>query len=410
LREPSRPPASQPEELRARISIRDMSENGSGIPSEALALLDEHVQSFEQLEALLLLHQAPLREWTADEVADALGIPADLTAVLEHLAQAQLIAVRSDELTPVFFYGPATSALADAVECLASTYERSRTAIMLRMNSNVIDRLRDGAARVFAESFVVAPVARTRPPATDHERRPIGLFLDVDGTLLEFASRPELVAVPTRLVNLLMRLYELLGGALALVSGRSVRQLDALFAPLQLPCAGIHGGERRDTHGRMHELSPQFASRLGAVRAELTRRAAAHTGLLVEDKGASLAVHYREQPQLAAIVEQWLRQAQARLGHAFRIQEGICVRELVPAIATKGGAVEAFLAEPAFAGKMPVFIGDDVTDLDAFSAVTRHGGRAIAVGVRVDAATRLPRPSAVIDWLEFLVRAQGRYA
>jgi trehalose 6-phosphate phosphatase len=378
-----------------------MSENGSGIPGEALALLDECVQSFEHLEALLLLHQAPLREWTADEVADALESATDLTAVLEHLAQAQLVAVRRDDLAPVFFYGPATSELADAVECLANTYERSRTAIIRRMNANVIDRLRDGAARVFAESFVVTP---------DRERRPIGLFLDVDGTLLEFARRPELVTVPTRVVNLLIRLNALLGGALALVSGRTVRQLDALFAPVRLPCAGIHGGERRDSLGRMHEISPQFSSRLGAVRAELTRRAAGHPGLLLEDKGASLAVHYRERPHLAAIVEQWLSHAQAHLGPGFRIQEGVCVRELVPAIATKGGAVEAFLTEPAFAGKMPVFIGDDVTDLDAFSAVERHGGRAIAVGVRVDAPTRLPRPAAVIDWLEFLVRAEGRFA
>jgi trehalose 6-phosphate phosphatase len=387
-----------------------MSENGSGIPGEALALLDECVHSFEHLEVLLLFCKQQLREWTPDEVADALETPTDLTAVLEHLAQAQLIAVRKDEFAPVFFYGPATSELADAVECLANTYERSRTAIIRRMNANVIDRLRDGAARVFAESFVVTSPSRRRLPVTDEARRPIGLFLDVDGTLLDFARRPELVTVSTRIVNLLSRLYALLGGALALVSGRSVQQLDALFAPLRLPCAGIHGAQRRDTYGRLHDVSPQFSSRLGAVRAEITRRAAGHPGLLVEDKGASLAVHYREQPHLAAIVEQWLTQAQARLGHAFRIQEGVCVRELVPAIATKGGAVDAFLAEPAFAGKMPVFIGDDVTDLDAFSAVERHGGRAIAVGVRVDAPTRLPRPSAVIDWLEFLVRAEGRCA
>jgi trehalose 6-phosphate phosphatase len=121
-------------------------------------------------------------------------------------------------------------------------------------------------------------------------------------------------------------------------------------------------------------------------------------------------VHYREQPHLAAIVDQWLTHAQASVGGRFRVQEGVCVRELVPSVATKGDAVEAFLAEPAFAGKMPVFIGDDVTDLDAFAAVEHHGGRAIAVGARLDSPTRLPQPSAVIEWLEFLVRAEGRYA
>jgi trehalose 6-phosphate phosphatase len=387
-----------------------MSEDASEMPSEALALLDEHVHSFEHLEALLLFHRGQLREWTADEIADALETPADLTSILEHLLQAQLVAVRRDESMPVFFYGPATSELADAVERLANVYEKNRAAIIRRMNANVIARLRDDAARVFAESFVVTQPPRTHIRTAGEERHPIGLFLDVDGTLLEFAPRPDLVTVPPRVVNLLTRLQALLGGALALISGRSVRQLDALFAPLRLACAGLHGGERRDSLGRMHEISPQFASRLDVVRDWLARQAAGHDGLFIEDKGASLAVHFREHPQLAAIVEQWLSQACARVGHGFRIQEGACVRELVPSIVSKGDAVEAFLGESAFEGRMPVFIGDDVTDVDAFRAVERHGGRAIAVGARVDAATRLPRPSAVIEWLEFLVRAQGRYA
>lgn len=315
-----------------------MSEHANGIPAEALALLDEHVPSFEHLEALLLFHREQLREWTADEVAESLAAPADLARVLEHLTQAQLIAVRAGEPAPVFFYDPATSDLADAVESLASAYRTNRAPIIRRMNSNVIARLRHRAARVFAESFVVTPAPRAEILPSDGERRPIGLFLDVDGTLLEFASRPELARVPPRVVALLARLHAILGGALALVSGRSIRQLDSLFAPLQLPCAGMHGAERRDSMGRVHEISPQLA------------------------------------------------------------------------VATKGDAVEAFLAEPAFAGKMPVFIGDDVTDLDAFAAVERHGGRAIAVGTRIDAQTRLPQPSAVIEWLEFLVRAEGRYA
>ena len=244
----------------------------------------------------------------------------------------------------------------------------------------------------------------------DHTRRRVGLFLDVDGTLLDLARRPDEVVVPARTVMVLARLQAVLDGALALVSGRSIRQIDALFAPLTLPCAGVHGGERRDCMGQMHYLAPHAARRLDAARAFLSRFVAAEPGLLLEDKRTSLAVHFRERPELAAVVEQRLEQAKSQVGDGFRIQESVLVRELVPTVARKGVAVEAFLMEPAFAERMPVFVGDDVTDLDAFAAVERHGGRAIAVGVCVTAQWHLPAPSAVIDWLEFLACTEGRLA
>jgi trehalose 6-phosphate phosphatase len=244
----------------------------------------------------------------------------------------------------------------------------------------------------------------------DHTRRRVGLFLDVDGTLLELARRPDEVVVPARTVLVLTQLHAVLAGAIALVSGRSIRQLDAFFAPLKLACAGVHGGERRDCMGQMHYLAPQAAGRLDAARALLSRFVESEPGLLLEDKRTSLAVHFRQRPELAAIVEQRLEQAKAQVGDGFRIQESVLVRELIPTVARKGHAVEAFLAEPAFAGRMPIFAGDDVTDLDAFAAVERHGGRAIAVGDCVTAQWRLPAPSAVIDWLEFVVHADGRLA
>jgi len=244
----------------------------------------------------------------------------------------------------------------------------------------------------------------------DHTRRRVGLFLDVDGTLLDLAPRPDEVVVPPRTVEVLTRLQTVLDGALALVSGRSIRQLDALFAPLALPCAGVHGNERRDCTGQMHYLAPDAATRLDAARAFLSRFVAAEPGLLLEDKRTSLAVHFRGRPELAAVVEQQLEQAKAQVGDGFRIQESVLVRELVPTVARKGDAVEAFLAEPTFAGRMPVFVGDDVTDLHAFAAVERHGGQAVAVGECVTAPLRLPGPSAVIEWLELLVRTEGRLA
>ena len=208
----------------------------------------------------------------------------------------------------------------------------------------------------------------------------------------------------------LTRLQAVLDGALALVSGRSIRQLDALFAPLKLPSAGVHGGERRDCMGQMHYLAPNAAERLDGARAFLSTFVESEPGLLLEDKRTSLAVHFRQRPELAASVEQHLEQAKSQVGVGFRIQESVLVRELVPTVARKGHAVEAFLAEPAFAGRMPVFVGDDVTDLDAFAAVERHGGRAIAVGDCVTAPWHLAGPPAVIDWLELLVRTEGRLA
>ncbi|RPI64640.1 MAG: trehalose-phosphatase [Lysobacterales bacterium] len=266
--------------------------------------------------------------------------------------------------------------------------------------------------------FAAARLKPSRPIRTelhsiatnDHTRRRVGLFLDVDGTLLDLAPRPDEVVVPTRTVMVLTRLKNVLDGALALVSGRSIRQLDALFAPLTLPCAGVHGNERRDCMGQMHYLAPDAAQRLDVARALLSRFVETERGLLLEDKRTSLALHFRKRPELAGIVEQQLELAKAQVGEGFRIQESVLVRELVPTVARKGDAVEAFLAEPTFAGRMPVFVGDDVTDLHAFAAVERHGGRAVAVGECVTAPLRLPGPSAVIEWLELLVRTEGRLA
>jgi trehalose 6-phosphate phosphatase len=161
---------------------------------------------------------------------------------------------------------------------------------------------------------------------------------------------------------------------------------------------------------QMHYLAPQAPEQLDVVRVCLSRLIAAEPGLLLEDKRTSLALHYRQRPELASSVRQWLEEAKSEVGDGFRIQESVLVCELVPTVARKGDAVEAFLAEPAFAGRMPIFVGDDVTDIDAFAAVERHGGRAIAVGARISAPWHLPTPAAVLSWLEFLLRTQGRAA
>lgn len=382
----------------------------SGLAAAATDLLDRHVHGFEHLEALLLLSRGPPREWTVAEIAEALDSADDFTQALEALAEAQLVLVRRHAGMPTYSYAPSTIELATAVKSLASSYQSNRSCVIRRMNANVIARLRAGAACVFAEAFVVGSPARVPVAASQWQRARVGLFLHVDGTLLDFAPRPDLVAAPTRLVNLLARLHALLGGALVLVSGRTATQLDTIFAPLHLPCAALHGGERRDSSGRMHAISSHYSRGLDTVRGWLAHNASRYRGLLVEDKGAAVAVHYRERPDLAGIVEAWLGEAQARLGNGFRVHKGAHVSELVPAVARTRGAIEAFLAEPTFAGKTPLFIGDDSSDADASSAVERRGGQAIVVGRRADVTTRLPHPPAVAEWLERLLRAQGRYA
>jgi trehalose 6-phosphate phosphatase len=158
----------------------------------------------------------------------------------------------------------------------------------------------------------------------------------------------------------------------------------------------------------MHCLATGAAARLDPAREWLSRFVATEPGLLLEDKRTSLALHFRDRPELEATVRRQIERAKSLTGAGFRIQEGVLVRELVPAVAHKGDAVEAFLAEAPFEGRMPVFVGDDLTDLDAFAAAERHGGHAIAVGNRVHARSRLPEPSAVIDWLELLVCTNGR--
>ena len=226
-------------------------------------------------------------------------------------------------------------------------------------------------------------------------RRDWALFLDVDGTLLEFVDDPEAVRTDAALVRCLAALGDALGGALALVSGRSLAQLSRVFGGYELPAAGLHGLERRSAAG-VERLPVELPAH---VRGALAALAARHPGLRVEDKGASVAVHWREAPALEPVATVTLRELAAALGPAWQLQPGACVLELKPALRTKADAVREFLAEPPFAGRRPVYVGDDLTDLDGFAAVEGRGGEAIAVGDRVQARWRLPDPAAVREWL-----------
>jgi trehalose 6-phosphate phosphatase len=254
----------------------------------------------------------------------------------------------------------------------------------------------------------------TRAPRRQTRRGPppplsadCALFLDIDGTLLELAPTPDHVRVDAGIATLLPALARQLGGAVALITGRALADADRLFAGLSLPIAGQHGLERRAADGSLHVHQPPLPA-LRPLRRDLARFAAQHDGLLFEDKGATLAVHYRRAPRLAAHVHRTLRTtlATTKDGAAWRLQPGKGILEVKPNGRDKGTAIIEYLAEPPFAGRLPVFVGDDRTDEYGFVAVTRAGGWAVKVGHgRTNAHYRLPDVAAVRRWLAALVPA-----
>lgn len=237
------------------------------------------------------------------------------------------------------------------------------------------------------------------PPPLDDA---CALFLDVDGTLIEFAERPEDVRLLPQVHASIARLSERLGGALALVSGRPLAQLDELFAPLKLPAAGLHGHQMRGEQAARHAMpaSQDTTTWLHGLHQRAAHLAQAHPGVLVEDKGIGMALHWRAQPHAGAAV---LAFAQDEIGriHGYRLQPGDHVVEFVPEGSDKGTAVERLLQQPAFRGRRPVFVGDDLTDEFGFAAANRLGGWSVLVGTRPGTQARyaLADPRAVHAWL-----------
>jgi trehalose 6-phosphate phosphatase len=233
-------------------------------------------------------------------------------------------------------------------------------------------------------------------------------FLDVDGTLLDIAARPEGVHVTDEKLRLLRALRDATQGAMALVSGRPLAGLDALFSPLTLPAAGQHGIERRDALGRLHH-HPVPQARLRATAPQLMAFAGGHPGIVLEDKGASFALHYRLAPELADAVATLMNGLAAQLGEGVEVQHGKMVVELKPAGRNKGTAIEEFMHEPPFAGRTPVFIGDDLTDEHGFEVVNRMGGHSIKVGKgATQARWRSSDAGAVHAWLQEFIDAARR--
>lgn len=225
-------------------------------------------------------------------------------------------------------------------------------------------------------------------------------FLDVDGTLVNIADTPQGVVVDMLLRELIANLSIASGGAVALVSGRMISDLQNLIRLPQLPLAGLHGLERRDSTGRLWiHAAPPAAKQ--AMKLALAPLVAAHPGLILEDKGLTLAMHYRMVPALASYVHQTMRRLLKSNDQGLELQCGRRVVEIKPAGIDKGTAIAEYLAESPFKGRRPVFIGDDLTDEHGFAEVNLLHGISIKVGQGASCARyRLPSVAVVRRWLE----------
>jgi len=233
-----------------------------------------------------------------------------------------------------------------------------------------------------------------------HATEECAYFLDLDGTLLHLEETPSLV-VPSRAVSTLVEtLYRSSDGAVALITGRALADVDRLFPDRRLPAAGQHGLERRAANGVVSRHAGPVRP-LNQARRMLADIVARHPRLLLEDKGLSLALHYRRAPRLASFATRAMHSIQSALGDQYCLHRGKRVVELVPAGRNKGLAIAAFMREAPFRDRVPVFIGDDVTDEHGFAVVERLHGYGVKVGPGPTMAKwRLSDVRAVRAWLE----------
>jgi trehalose 6-phosphate phosphatase len=229
------------------------------------------------------------------------------------------------------------------------------------------------------------------------------LFLDVDGTLLEIAPTPEDVTVPAELAALLGHIAKGLDGALAIITGRQLAEIDALLAPAKLAGAGVHGAELRLTPGG--EITAVAATIPKELVDEITQLAQRWPGAIIEPKGPGLAIHYRQAPTLKPVIEAELEAALARhrngSGNDLVLSEGRKLFEVVPAGQSKGTALTALAALPQFRNRIPIMIGDDAGDEPAFAAAAQLGGIGLRVGGEHfgQAKVDLDGPQSVLAWL-----------
>jgi trehalose 6-phosphate phosphatase len=230
----------------------------------------------------------------------------------------------------------------------------------------------------------------------------LAILLDIDGTILDIAPTPREVFVPHSLRETLNRLLQRAGGAVAFVSGRPVSEIDLIFSPLQLPAIGGHGAELRLAAGeqaappRLPPLDPTIKRQFAAI-------AEAGPGIILEDKGYSLALHYRLAPDKERIVREAAANIAAAVGSGIELLPGKLVVEIKQTGVTKATAVRELMAHAPFAGRRPLFIGDDVTDLAVFDIMPEFNGISISVGRKVVGVnTCMERPADVRRFLDRL--------
>lgn len=237
------------------------------------------------------------------------------------------------------------------------------------------------------------------PPPLDPDRH--ALFLDFDGTFVDFAPTPDAAKLRFGSRELLEAVSRRLGGAMAIVSGRRIASIDRLLAPLALPASGVHGQEFRPSPGdlRVRPASSDF----DAARRRLAAAIRPDDPLLVEDKDGALVLHFRQHPHLHDRAGALAQSAVAGLADLYAL-EGHFIFEIRQHGVSKALALDLFGALPPFAERLPVFIGDDATDEDGFRAAAAAGGFGIKVGPGVtEAAYRLPDVDAVHRWLAELI-------
>jgi trehalose 6-phosphate phosphatase len=257
-----------------------------------------------------------------------------------------------------------------------------------------VQRTRDSFLTISKPSRSLPP-----PPPLDSGA---ALFLDIDGTLLEMAERPDRVQVPSLLPALLGRLAQQRGGALALVSGRPLEEIERLFQPWRGPAAGLHGIERRRADGSLDaRIDAAAAAALDRIRPPLAALAGEESRLILEDKQGTVALHYRAAPEREDEILALAFALQRQAGAALRLITGKMVVEFQPRGTDKGTTIAAFLDESPFFGRRPVFVGDDVTDEDGFAEIDRRQGVAIRVGESAETRARYALTSVanVLAWL-----------
>ena len=249
-----------------------------------------------------------------------------------------------------------------------------------------------------SDSQAASPDSVGAAPPSHPGGVPWALFLDFDGTLVDIAMTPDAVTVHPRLRTILSACAEAFGGAVAIVSGRPIVTVDALLDPLKLPAAGLHGLELRMPDGTV-EQGAHRSEGLAGVRVRFLSLAREDPRLVVEDKGSSLALHFRRAPERERELRDLVDEA-ATPHNGHHVMHGKMVLEVRPMHADKGTAIARLLDTPPFTGRRPVFAGDDITDEDGFAAVNRNGGISIKVGTgETEATCRLPDVAALHEWL-----------